>query len=1062
MRTYKREQKGLKEVLADRYLLFALGTGLMFIMIICQFYKIQIMEHDIHTINLRETTQRTVEIPAVRGCIYDRYGKPLAINESINVLKFNPEIKLKEGELDKVLLRVINTLEAQGEVYIDAIPITKTRPFTFTEDTNSIKRFIINDVPCDSDEREALYQMSAAELIAYLRSENIFNIDSSISDEEARKILAMRIEIRQTTYQKYKQVTLAESISMKTVAAIEENQQYYPGITIETEGRRLYTYGKALGNVLGYTRKITESQYEMMEALGYERTDIVGQVGIEAEEESELRGEKGNKLIEIDNVGRTVFTLEENKAVRGNDIYLSLDAELQVSVYEALEKRLAQGIVMRLKGEAKTLPLKAREILISMVKDNQIDLKEMSEVTATTTQKQLYQKLLKSYEMACKELEEKEKNLPDEQKTKLSLKAHLINLLEDESNLVSEQEVLLVLAEQGSLTVSDEKMKAIKENHYDLTQFFIEALENGEVKPDQMSITPCSGTAVVVNPNNGETLALVSYPSYDNNDFIKDFNSIFIRINDGIDDRNLEVNRALKTAKAPGSTFKMITGIAGLEEGVVTPETLINDTGQFTKAGNPPLRCWIFTNTGSGHGDENMEGALEVSCNYYFSEVAYRLGEKFGAPYGGIKVLSEYAELFGLGEKSGIELEEVSPNVSSPTNAVTTQAARALNKIRYLNEREADKNALYEKIEEYLSKGFYMISSSDNTAKGEVQEELDNLIKQKMDEELSIVLSEGLESIYQKLLEDYQENYQDGTSTIAAEVAGAVMNGDTSLSLKYRTKTALKEVLIKAVSSGTKKKISKALAAAPEGWLKATFLEAYEALLTSYREENKEGEVMGQINEAIMKLKEDQYDYTEVVISRVIERMLQVYLDDYFKEIEMEWTSRDNISSAIGQGEHAYTPVQMARYIAGIANAKKVYNLTILNGIRDNKRTGTFIKKAAVVFNTLNLQPSSISTIRQGMRKVAAGDHGTARKYYADSRIELAAKTGTAQEGGHENSWVVSFAPYNTPEVAVAISMYGTDGVGSCTYEFLNDIYSLFFRESKTEDLATLGNQFAQ
>ena len=1051
-----------RKFLSDRLFILSCGISVMFLMVVYQFYKLQIIEHDAYDEELRATVQKEVKIPAIRGVIYDRYGKPLATNKAVYVLKYDPQVTLKAGEMDKILLSVAELLEKNQDEYIDNVPISKTTPFVFTEDTQSVKRFITNYVPYnDNEHKEEIYGYSASELMAYLRSTKVFDLDEKYSDEEARKIIAMRLEIRQTTYQKYKQVTIAQDVSMKSLAAIEENQANYASITSEVEAQRYYTYGKAFGNVLGYTRSITESQYEKLQSEGYEKDDIVGQVGVESQMESELRGQTGSKVIQVDNVGRTVFTLETEEATSGNDVYLTIDANLQVATYEALEKKLSEGIIARLKGTAKTTPLTGREVLISMAKNNQLDLKVMSAATESQVQRQLYNKILASYQEEEARLQEVEKALPEDEKTNLTLKQHFANMLDSEEILITNQELLLSFGEQGSLALSDDQMKSITNGNYNLESLLIAQLENGGLTPDQTDITPFSGTAVVTDPNTGQTLALVSYPSYDNNEFTQNFNSIYTKLHDGVDNRSLEINRALKTAKAPGSTFKMITGIAGLEEGVVTPETEIYDSGQYTKAGLPYVNCWIFTNSGHGHGNENMIGALEVSCNYYFNEVAYRLGQKFGAPYGGISVLSDYAEMFGLGAKTGIELEETAPNISNPTNSVTTQVSRALNGIR--SKKDESKEALYNQIVEYLSTGFYTLGNKYATdLEGQVDYVSRPYIKKSIDLELGIALSEDLSTIYNKLLDDYSEELSGGVSEPAKAIAETVMSGDTSLSLKHRTKQALLSYLKDLVQPGTRKTIQKSLSKMPAGMLENAFLEGYRAALSEYKSDATMTSVCTELEKRISALEKGSFDYESIMVDKVIDRILNVYLDDTFKNVQMEWTTALNIRTAIGQGENTFTPVQMARYNAALANGHTVYDLTIIKGIKDHKATGNYIMNEPTVFSTLNLKQSTIDTIHKGMYAVTKGTAGTASKYFKDLPIEVAAKTGTAQENGYENSWVVSFAPYDNPEISVVTSMYGTDGLGGYNYEFARDIYEIYYQLDKEKDQVTVDNQFLE
>ena len=1037
-------------IFSDRLMMVSVAIGFMFTLITYQFYKIQIIEHDEYDKELRATVQKEVDIPAIRGLIYDRYGKPLAINKAVYVLKYDPQVTLKKGELDQVLLKLANLLEASGDTYLDHVPISNTVPFVFTEDAQSVRRFITNYVPYnDNEHKEVLYTYSARELMAYLRGKDVFDIAETFSDEEARKVVAMRLQIRQTTYQKYKTVTLAQDISMKSLAKIEESRTDYAGIVAEVESQRYYPFEEAFGNVLGYTRMITESQYASMADKGYEKDDIIGQVGVESEMELQLRGEKGSKLIEVDNVGRTVFTLETKEATAGNDIYLTLDANLQVAAYNALEKRLSEGIVARLQGTAKTTPLTGREILVSMAKNNQLDLKEMSAAPEQEMQRQLYQKIVVSYEAEISQSAETQEQL--------TLKQHFANMLDDEASLISDTELLLSFAEQGTLKLTEDQVNQIQSGQYNLKALLINQLESGGLTPDQTDIMPCSGTAVVVDPNTGETLALVSYPSYDNNAFTQNFNRVYTQLHDGVDTRNIEINRALKTAKAPGSIFKMITGMAGLEEEVIDANTYIYDTGEFTKAGRPYPKCWVFTNTGSGHGNENIGGALEVSCNYYFYEVAYRLGLKFGAPYGGINTLTKYVEMFGLSEKTGIELEETAPNVSNPTTVVYNQVISALKRISEL--KEPSKSELLEKVI-----ADFELGRRQNV--DEVEEKIDDLtrstIHRMINSEVAITVNEDLENIYNKLLADYSEELDGKLSEYASAITQTVIQGDHHLALKYRTKQALLKALNEWVQPGTRKTIRKTLQKLPEGLVEQAYLQAYEAAIHKVNEEAGMDAVKNRLDQHIQELKKGTFDWVSCLEDQIINSILSVYINERFKTIEMEWTVADNVRTAIGQGDNAFTPVQMARYIAGLANGKTVYNLTIINGIKDHKKTGRYIENPVSVFKQLELKETTIEAIHSGMNLVAKGAHGTARTYLSEFPIPVAAKTGTAQENSWENAWFVGFAPYEQPEIAIVTSMYGADGLGGYNIQVARDIFSHYFKVDQTTQGISLDNQLAQ
>ena len=166
-----------------------------------------------------------------------------------------------------------------------------------------------------------------------------------------------------------------------------------------------------------------------------------------------------------------------------------------------------------------------------------------------------------------------------------------------------------------------------------------------------LSDTVEGAACVVEDVRTGEILASASYPTYSLPDFRKDYNSL---LDDPLKPLN---NRAFSGLYPPGSTFKMISAIAGLEEEIITPSTIIRDEGQYTYWPTPQPKCWIYRQYGRTHGPVNVSDAIEVSCNYFFYDVGRRVG---------IEKLDEYAAKFGLGQKTGVELSEAAGVVASP------------------------------------------------------------------------------------------------------------------------------------------------------------------------------------------------------------------------------------------------------------------------------------------------------------------------------------------------------------------------------------------------------------
>lgn len=170
--------------------------------------------------------------------------------------------------------------------------------------------------------------------------------------------------------------------------------------------------------------------------------------------------------------------------------------------------------------------------------------------------------------------------------------------------------------------------------------------------PNLVSKEVEGAACVVLDVNSSDVLASASYPTYNPATYGADYNE------------NLEnplnplFNRALQGVYAPGSTFKMVTAIAGLEEGIITPSTQIRDEGQYTYYGTPPYpKCWIYRQQGQTHGLQNVSDAIENSCNYFFFEVGRLLR---------IDRITDYASRFGLGQKTGLELSEKAGVMAGP------------------------------------------------------------------------------------------------------------------------------------------------------------------------------------------------------------------------------------------------------------------------------------------------------------------------------------------------------------------------------------------------------------
>jgi len=356
----------------------------------------------------------------------------------------------------------------------------------------------------------------------------------------------------------------------------------------------------------------------------------------------------------------------------------------------------------------------------------------------------------------------------------------------------SENIITSVPARQG-----DNVMLTIDRDLQEVTERSLE----DTIKSLSRSVPDCNaGSVVCIDVNNGEILAMASYPSYQPSDYNKHYNRLIK------DPANPVWNRAIGGAYEPGSTFKMLTAIAALEEDVINPSDVILDEGKYKFYNDYQPTCMKWK-TGETHGYVDVVTALQESCNYYFFDVGRKLG---------IAKLSEYAESFGFGQLTGIEIGgEVKGQIASPQN------------------------------------------------------------------------------------------------------------------------------------------------------------------------KEKRGET---------------------------------------------WNPGDTLQASIGQSDNLITPIQLASYVATIANGGTRYQPHIVKMVKDSE-TGDIIKKTEVtVVDDISIDKANLDAVKLGMKKVA--EEGTASNVFEDFFIEVAGKTGTAEVSkGSNNGIFVAFAPYDNPKIAVAIVIeHGTGG----------------------------------
>ncbi len=229
------------------------------------------------------------------------------------------------------------------------------------------------------------------------------------------------------------------------------------------------------------------------------------------------------------------------------------------------------------------------------------------------------------------------------------------------NDVISGTQVCRILCEQNLIEIPEEDRTGIEDGSLTAYRFMKNRIDHLEITPAQLALDPCNASAVITDVNTGEVLAMVSYPGYDNNKMANSVDAeYFAKLNS--DKSNPQYNYATQYTAAPGSTFKIVSSTAGLMEGVISLGSQTVCTGTY---GEGPLapRCWRRY----GHGAETLTTAIRDSCNYYFYDVGYLLSMRSGTynETEGLDTLRKYADMFGLTDKSGVEIAEAAPNVST-------------------------------------------------------------------------------------------------------------------------------------------------------------------------------------------------------------------------------------------------------------------------------------------------------------------------------------------------------------------------------------------------------------
>lgn len=774
----KRIKLFLANILKSRLLAFSVILIILSSLLLQRLFVLQIINGEGYQTDYTLMIEKNKEISASRGCIYDRNGNVLAYNELAYsvVIEDNGTYSTtseRSESLNRTIANAIGIIKRCGNepdnnfkiAYVDGV-------FEYTVSGTSKLRFLADifghATVAELEDNEKLgcneATATAEQVMNYLINEK-YSISEEYDKELAYEIAVVRYGLSANYYRKYITTTIASNVNEKTIAAINENSAELQGVSVEEDTYRKYVNGEVFCHITGYTGKISQSEFEELSEADstYTLNDYVGKSGIEAEMESQLRGTKGSVTFYVDNLGKIVEVISTTDAVSGNDVYLSIDKELQETTYKLIEQEIA-GVLYSYIVDAKefdastettgNIKIPIYDVYFALINNNLIDIDHFADKNAMDTERKLYALFSNRYDEVIVALDDELRNgsqpfaemsdaerdyitylmdmikeagildtaaIDSTDKTyqawkngSISLKTYLqyavsaqwidivrlsgedashiysdteeiydalctkiINMLVGEldfhkiiyqymikEDVISGNQICLVLFEQAVLIENEKDISGLKSGRLKAYDFLKEKIRLLEITPAQLALDPCSGSCVVIDPQTGETLACVSYPGYDTNKLANVVDSKYY--SSLLNDLSTPLyNFATQQQTALGSTFKPITAVAGLTEEIIDGTSLIETKGVFTEISNQP-KCWIFRYSERTHGAINVSQAIQVSCNYFFYDIGYRLSLDKGYydEEQGIDILSKYASLFGLDAKTGIEIPESAPHVA--------------------------------------------------------------------------------------------------------------------------------------------------------------------------------------------------------------------------------------------------------------------------------------------------------------------------------------------------------------------------------------------------------------
>ena len=355
------------KIVSSRVFVLTIILLILFGVLIRKVFVLQIIHGQEYVEEYALQIKKTRTFRGTRGNIYDASGNLLAYNKisysvTIEDTGSYHDREEKNKMLNAIILKCIYLIEINDDtVNTNGFGIELgDNGYKYTDTGTARLRFLadVYGYPSIDELTSKQKNTTAGDLIKYLCSDPTYGYGITTKNMDAAtvlKLVVVRYNMALKSYQKYLSTSIAEDVSERTVAAVKENKSDLTGVDVSKEYVRKYVDAKYFSPVIGYTGDISQEEYEELTAEGkdYERTDVVGKTGLEQSLDSYLQGGKGELELYVDNTGKVLSSKQTKEATAGNDVYLTIDHDLQVATYKLIEEKLAGILHSRLIDELK-------------------------------------------------------------------------------------------------------------------------------------------------------------------------------------------------------------------------------------------------------------------------------------------------------------------------------------------------------------------------------------------------------------------------------------------------------------------------------------------------------------------------------------------------------------------------------------------------------------------------------------------------------------------------------------------------------------------------------------